>query len=170
MKIPYGISDFGQIRAEGFFYADKTPFLPVLEAGYRHVVFLRPRRFGKSTLLSMLEHYYDLGRRGRFDALFGGLWVHEHPTAERGRYLVLTLDFSSVAIDRGQEALRDTFLSSIHSRVGVFLARHRERVPAFGDLYAQLGDFRNAESLLDAVLGKVAETEHRVYLLIDEYD
>ena len=57
MKIPYGVSDFGLIRSKGFFYADKTPFLPVLEAGYRHVVFLRPRRFGKSTLISLLEHY-----------------------------------------------------------------------------------------------------------------
>ena len=65
MKIPYGISHFGQIREEGFFYADKTPFLPVLEAGYRHLVFLRPRRFGKSTLVSLLEHYYDVGRRDR---------------------------------------------------------------------------------------------------------
>ena len=100
MKIPYGISDFGQIRSEGFFYADKTPFLPVLEAGYRHVVFLRPRRFGKSTLVSMLEHYYDLGRRDRFDQLFQGLWIHEHPTAERNAYLVLPLDFSCVATDR----------------------------------------------------------------------
>src|SRR3954469_19506425 len=102
MKIPYGISDFGQIRAEGFFYADKTPFLPVLEAGYRYLVFLRPRRFGKSTLVSMLEHYYDLGRRDRFDARFGGLWVHQHPTGEQSSYLVLTLDFSSVATDRGE--------------------------------------------------------------------
>jgi hypothetical protein len=99
MKIPYGISNFGQIRAGGFFYADKTPFLPVLEAGYRHVVFLRPRRFGKSTLVSLLEHYYDLGKRDRFDALFGGLWVHQHPTSEQGRYLILSLDFSSVATD-----------------------------------------------------------------------
>src|SRR5271167_1321181 len=109
MKIPYGISDFGQIRAEGFFYADKTPFLPVLEGLYRHVVFLRPRRFGKSTLLSMMEHYYDVDRADRFDELFGGLWVHEHPTAEQSRYLVLALDFSPVATDRGEEMLRHTF-------------------------------------------------------------
>ena len=80
MKIPYGTSNFGQIREEGYFYADKTPFLQVLEAGYRHVVFLRPRRFGKSTLVSLLEHYYDLGRKDRFDDLFQGLWVHQHPT------------------------------------------------------------------------------------------
>src|SRR5205085_6325842 len=113
MKIPYGISDFGTIRGEGFFYADKTPYLPVLEAGYRHIVFLRPRRFGKSTLVSMLEHYYDLGKRDRFDALFGGLWVHAHPTEERNAYLVLILDFSCVATDRGQEALLRTFLAAV---------------------------------------------------------
>ncbi len=70
MKIPYGMSDFGRIREEGFFYADKTRFIPVLEDGYQYLVFLRPRRFGKSTLVSMLEHYYDVGRKGRFDALF----------------------------------------------------------------------------------------------------
>ena len=86
-----------------------------LEAGYRHVVFLRPRRFGKSTLMSMLEHYYDIARRDRWDALFGGLWVHEHPTPERGAYLVLTLDFSSVATDRGEEALRSTFVDELFS-------------------------------------------------------
>ena len=97
MKIPYGISDFGRIRDNGFFFADKTPFLPVLEDGYQHVVFLRPRRFGKSTLVSLLEHYYDLGKRDRWDALFEGLWIHQHPTSERNSYLVLTLDFSGVA-------------------------------------------------------------------------
>src|SRR5262245_33608976 len=56
MKIPYGTSNFGIIRKEGLFYIDKTPFLPVLEraeSGYRNLLFLRPRRFGKSTLLSM---------------------------------------------------------------------------------------------------------------------
>ncbi len=170
MKIPYGMSDFAQIREEGFFYVDKTPFLPVLEAVYRHVVLLRPRRFGKSTLLSMLEHYYDAGRAKRFDELFRGLWVHEHPTPEKGRYLALTLDFSGVATDRGEEALRDTFLSSVRSRVEVFLARHRERVPAFEGLSARLDDFKHAESLMDGVLGAVAQTDYRVYLLIDEYD
>lgn len=60
MKIPYGRSSFEVIRRRQLFYVDKTPFLPLLEsdeAGYGNLLFLRPRRFGKSTLLSMLEHY-----------------------------------------------------------------------------------------------------------------
>jgi hypothetical protein len=170
MKIPYGISDFDQIRGEGFFYADKTPFLPVLEASYRHVVFLRPRRFGKSTLVSMLEHYYDLGRRDRWDALFEGLWVHQHPTEERSRYLVLTLDFSGVATDGGQETLRRTFFEAVRGCVVTFLLRYGERVPALADLYAHLGDFQDAEALMGRVLSVVAATPHKIYLFIDEYD
>lgn len=170
MKNPYGISDFGRIRDKGFFYADKTPFLAVLEAGYQHVVFLRPRRFGKSTLVSMLEHYYDLGRRGDFDRRFEGLSVHEHPTEERSRYLVLAFDFSSVATDRGPEALLRTFAGAVRRRVRTFLLRYRELVPALGDVYARLDDVQDAEELVGLVLDVVAATPHQVYLLIDEYD
>jgi len=170
MKIPYGISDFGQIRAEGFFYADKTPFLPTLEAGYRHIVFLRPRRFGKSTLVSLLEHYYDLDKKDRFDELFEGLWVHEHPTKERNSYLVLTMDFSSVATDAGSDALRTAFAQSVRSSVRTFLLKHRDRVPPLGDLYDGLEGFQDAEALIGAVLSVIAATPHKLYLLIDEYD
>jgi len=170
MKIPYGISDFGKIRTEGFFYADKTPFLPVLEQLYQHVVFLRPRRFGKSTLMSMLEHYYDVGRRDRFDALFGGLWVHSHPTAEQGRYLVLPLDFSRVATDAGEEVLRRSFTEAVRGCIGTFLLRYRERIPVFGELYPRLDDIQDAEALIGRVLGIVAATSDKIYLLIDEYD
>ncbi len=170
MKIPYGTCDFGQIRSEGFFYADKTPFLPVLERGYRHIVFLRPRRFGKSTLVSLLEHYYDLGKKDRFDELFEGLWVHQHPTEERSRYLVLTLDFSGVATDAGPDALRRAFAQSVRSSVRTFLLRYRDRIPPLGDLYDGLDGFQEAEELIGAVLSVIAATPHKLYVLVDEYD
>jgi len=143
MKIPYGTCDLGQIRAEGMFYVDKTPFLPKLESaesGYRHLVFLRPRRFGKSTLVSLLEHYYDISREEQFDALFEGLWIHDHPTVERNRYLVLALDFSTVATHGGPETLQRTFLQSVRSCVRAFLLRYRALVPPLGDLYDALRD------------------------------
>ncbi len=170
MKVPYGISDFGTIRDEGFFYADKTQFLAVLEDHYRYAVFLRPRRFGKSTLMSMMEHYYDVGRKAQFDTTFKGLWVHERPTPEQGRYLILKLDFSSVATDQGQDVLRRSFLGAVRGNVGTFLMRYRERVPALDHVLARLDDFQDAEVLLGAVLGVIAATPYKVYLLIDEYD
>jgi Predicted AAA-ATPase/PD-(D/E)XK nuclease superfamily len=170
MKIPYGISNFDQIRSEGFFYADKTTFLPVLESGYRHMVFLRPRRFGKSTLVSMLEHYYDLGKRDRWDALFQGLWVHQHPTGEQSSYLVLPLDFSRVATDAGEDVLRRTFVEAVRGQAHRFLLRYRDHVPALGDLSVRLDRLEDAEALIGAVLDVVAATPHRIYLLVDEYD
>src|SRR5262245_21185095 len=101
MKIPYGVSNFALLRSRGVFYVDKTAFLPLLESdesGYYYLLFLRPRRFGKSTLLSMLEHYYDAARADQWNELFSGLWIADHPTPERSRYLVLSLDFSTVSL------------------------------------------------------------------------
>jgi hypothetical protein len=72
MKIPYGTANFAKIRREGYFYVDKTPFLPVLESaelGFSNLIFLRPRRMGKSALVSMMEHYYNRWWAGEFDAL-----------------------------------------------------------------------------------------------------
>jgi hypothetical protein len=170
MKIPYGMSDFGLIRREGYFYADKTPFLAVLEDTYRYVVFLRPRRFGKSTLVSLLEHYYDLGYKDHFDEVFKGLWVHAHPTPERHSYLALTLDFSTVATDRGQEALLRTFLAAVRSGVSALLSAHGARVPELASLGERLLTFEEAEALLSALMSSVRSAGHRLYVIIDEYD
>jgi hypothetical protein len=173
MKIPYGRSDFGEIRRRGLFYVDKTPFLPLLEsdeAGYSYLLFFRPRRFGKSTLLSMLEHYYDIGRKEQFDQTFKGLWIHEHPTPERSSYLVLSLDFSTVATDGGPEVLRRTFFQSVRSRVRAFLLRYRDRFQPLADIYDELGKFQEAEALLGEVMAVVSTTPYKLYVLIDEYD
>lgn len=66
-----------------------------------------------SLLVSLLEHYDDIDRAEQHDALFRGLWIHEHPTPERGRYLVLTLDFSQVGVDGDPDMLRRAFLSTV---------------------------------------------------------
>lgn len=173
VKIPYGMSNFAQVRREGYFYADKTPFIPCLEsgdAGHRNVLFLRPRRMGKSLFLSMLEHYYDIGWAAELDSLFGGLWIHEHPTPERHGYLVLRLDFSVVSVDGGAETLRRTFLEAVRSSALELVLRHGGRIPALGRLEDRLYGFQDAESVLSALLGVVNGTGHKLYVLIDEYD
>ncbi|RMH50583.1 MAG: hypothetical protein D6682_06605, partial [Zetaproteobacteria bacterium] len=69
MKFPYGVYDFQTIIEQRLFYVDRTAAIrDIEEAGYQ-LLFLRPRRFGKSLLLSMLENYYDLAKAERFDAL-----------------------------------------------------------------------------------------------------
>ena len=94
LKIPYGVSDFKRIRNEGLYYVDKTMFLAQLEERDSFVFFVRPRRFGKSLFVDMLRLYYDRNEKANFEKLFGGLWIGEHPTENRSRYLVLPLDFS----------------------------------------------------------------------------
>ena len=79
MHFPYGISDFAKIIRSGQFYQDRTDRIPLLEASGDQLVFIRPRRFGKSLLLSMLEHYYDINRADQFEALFGGLAIGQNP-------------------------------------------------------------------------------------------
>ena len=65
-KIPYGISDFRRIRNEGLYYVDKTEYLAKMEALDSFVFFVRPRRFGKSLFISMMESYYDLNQKKDF--------------------------------------------------------------------------------------------------------
>ena len=173
MKIPYGVSDFGRIRRQGFFYADKTPFLPLLEsaeAGLFHLLFLRPRRFGKSTLVSMLEHYYDVAHEGRFDELFGGLWVHEHPTPERNSYLVLNLDFSGVVVGGDQQSLHDSFVTVMKAKIHDWIWKHREVAPELEWLTDRIESYRGPEALMGGVLNAVIRSGYKLYLLIDEYD
>jgi len=81
MKFPYGTSDFDALITEKYYYVDRTDQIPLLEDAGKQLLFLRPRRFGKSLLLSMLENYYDLNQADRFEQLFGGLAIGKNPTA-----------------------------------------------------------------------------------------
>ena len=83
MRFPYGIADFRKIREGGYFYVDRTDRVPLLEEAGRQLLFLRPRRFGKSLWLSTLENYYDLARTDEFERLFGGLKIGRNPTPLR---------------------------------------------------------------------------------------
>ena len=80
--ILYGVSDFVLMRTRGAYYIDRTAYIRELENS-RYVMFLRPRRFGNSLLVSMLQCYYDIHYADRFDELFGGLAIHDDPTPFR---------------------------------------------------------------------------------------
>ena len=70
-KIAYGVGNWAElVRDDQYFYVDHTAYLRELEK-YRTPVFLRPRRFGKTMWCSILECYYDVGRKQDFSLLFG---------------------------------------------------------------------------------------------------
>ena len=163
--IPYGWADFALIRREGALYIDKTHFLHELE-GERYAFLIRPRRFGKSCWVSMLENYYDRGRAERFEELFGGMDIGARPTANRHRYVTLRFDFS--AFEDTLETLRERFETYCHTRLRGALERNPDLFPE---------DARRrilAPAAIDGKLNELFEfgTENRIplYVLIDEYD
>ena len=125
-RIPYGEASFRRIRVNGWLYVDKTRYLRPLE-DERYVFFIRPRRFGKSCWLSLLECYYGRHWAHEFEALFGGTDIGNAPTAERGRYVVVRFDFS--AFDDTLETLRERFEGYCHTKLRYALERHPDLFP-----------------------------------------
>ena len=165
ITIPYAVADFADLRERGFYYVDKTRFIEPLER-YNAPVFLRPRRFGKSLLVSMLAHYYDRSKASRFEELFGGTYIGQNPTPEHSRYMIVRYDFSKMVMDDTMEGLRQNFNDLNCSPVEIMVEHNR-------DLF---GDFRfttrgNASKMLEEVLSYVRKHDlPKVYILIDEYD
>ncbi|VFN08066.1 MAG: Predicted AAA-ATPase [Candidatus Kentron sp. G] len=120
MKFPYGISDFDSLITRQFHYVDRTDHIPLLEAAGDQLLFLRPRRFGKSLLLSMLENYYDLNKAERFEELFGDLAIGKNPTAEHNRYFVLKWDFSGVSPEGNSQEIKQNLYRYLNDQISAF--------------------------------------------------
>ena len=86
-EVPYGVADFAKVIEQNLYYVDKTMFLPEIEKQPRNLFFIRPRRFGKSLLISTLKSYY-LGKK----ELFKGLAI-EGLEKDWKTYPVFHLDF-----------------------------------------------------------------------------
>ena len=112
LKFPYGNADFYKIRTENYFFVDRTGKLPLLEEAGSALLFLRPRRFGKSLWLSVMENYYDVNKADEFERLFGDLAIGNNPTPLHNRYLILKWNFSTVAASDDEAEMRQDSQSS----------------------------------------------------------
>ena len=165
ITIPYAVADFADMRERGFYYVDKTHYIPGLE-DYNAPVFLRPCRFGKSLLISTLAHYYDRTKANRFEELFGGTWIGEHPTKGHNQYMVIRYDFSAMVMANDMEGLAQNFNKLNCIPVEVSLEHNRD---LFGDF--QFTTRGNAAQMLEELLGYASSRGlPKVYILIDEYD
>lgn len=173
LKLPYGNANFEVVRSNGLFYVDKTPFLPRLEDWMTlgtNLIFLRPRRFGKSSLISLLEYYYDKARAKKYENLFRGLWVYDHPTPEKSSYLVLRFDFSSVNDQsRGEEGLRRSFLDCLEHGLALMAGRYPQ-YPQIDALVERLDTYGDPAGVMQAIVEVAARIDEKLYVLIDEYD
>ena len=162
LKIPYAISNFERIRTKNFLYVDKTQFIEKVES-IDYLMHLRPRRFGKSLFISMLESYYDVAAADKFDELFGGLYIHENPTDYRNSYYMLRFDFSGIEnVKKGD--LQEGFARKVKGGAQAFIDKYK--------LDIDLISSTSAAAILDSLLGSFAalNLSNKIYILIDEYD
>ena len=165
-QIPYGVSDFRSVRDRDLYYVDKTMYLPILEGQSDTLIFIRPRRFGKSLFINMMRLYYDKLEAENFEKLFGDLYIGQHPTPLRNKYQVLYLDFSQIGggIDE-LYAQCDTYLSVC---LDGFVRKYADDYPDyFIDEYFK---DTNANTRLVHITRIAKELQIPLYLIIDEYD
>lgn len=165
-RIPYGMMNFAVIRRDDCYYVDKTRFIPMIENADKFFFFIRPRRFGKSLMVSMLQHYYDICTKDKFDTLFGDLYIGKHPTRDRNSYLVLYLNFSGIVGElhnyrKGLDAHCGTTFEN-------FCKIYADYLPQ--DTVEELHTKDGAVEQLDFLYQVCARVNQRIYLFIDEYD
>ena len=164
--IPYGIANFKQVRQENKYLVDKTMYFERMERAGNFLFLVRPRRFGKSLFLNMLEAYYDINEKDNFSELFKGLYVADHPTENRNKYLMLHLDFSQVQgdMDHIAESLNDYMTL----RCNLFALKYKSFYPE--EFTTMLQQSRTGDAKLNLIGDLSRMMGLRLYLIVDEYD
>ena len=164
-RIPYGKSDFEYVNFHNDYYVDKTMYIPELEKT-PYIFLIRPRRFGKSLLVSTLQSYYDIKKKDRFAEFYHDTWILEHPTEERAKYMVLYFNFS--AILKEKEKIQEDFNRYCNKVIEAFLETYRDLLT--DDLIQKTKEDKSAHEKLHTLSIELLKSNHKIYLLIDEYD
>lgn len=165
-RIPYGMMNFIDVRESNCYYVDKTVFIPIIEDANKYFFYIRPRRFGKSLTISMLRHYYDVRDKSNFKKWYSGLYIGQHPTAERNSYLVIYLNFAVVNAELS--SYRQSLDAHCGTEFDLFCEKYADRLPA--DIQEKMHEKNGAVEQLDFLYKRCAECGQQIYLFIDEYD
>ena len=175
--IPTGEQDFKSIRENNFFYVDKTNFIKEWwESGKKVILITRPRRFGKTLNLSMVESFFSNKYQGRSD-LFEGLsiWKEEKYQKLQGTYPVIFLSFATI-----KESTYEDTVYRICKMIQRFFIQNQYLIDS--DIFSEI-EKRNYKKLTESIEPKdVPETinllceyftkyyNKKVIILLDEYD
>ncbi len=165
LKFPYGISNYYRIVTENYFYVDRSSHISLIEDAGDQLLFLRPRRFGKSLLLSMLENYYDVAKADEFDKLFGHLAIGKNPTPKHNKYLIMKWDFSVIKTHNAIIDIEHSLNNHINNTIKSFANRYQHLFT-----YQIEIDSNDAISSFESSLIAIQGSGYKLYLLIDEYD
>lgn len=164
--IPYGIMNYAELVQENRFFVDKTQYIERLRS-IKNPVFLRPRRFGKSLLCSMLRYYYDLKEADRFEELFGQTWIGKNPTGNQNSCIVLSLDFSEITGSDDIKEIEHNFRRYCNEALIGMNAIY----PALAGIMPEIKPEEDAALNLSLWLNRLhASRSPKVFVIIDEYD
>lgn len=168
-SIPYGVGKFEDMSQYNYYYVDKTNYLQQIEKAGRYIFFIRPRRFGKTLFISMMEAYYDIYKKNHFDMLFKDTEIFKHPTGEKNSYLILKFDFSAVASSINQ--VEESFLNHVKNTAEYFVSKYKALLNVNAeDKIKELKTQERINDLLDDLLALCKNARQKVYVIIDEYD
>ena len=163
-KLPYGISDYERLIENDYYYVDKTMYIEKLEdLPEPYIMFLRPRKFGKTLFTSTLENYYDILKANKFDKLFANTYIGKNPTKLKNSYCILKFNFSGIDTSN-EEATIKGFKSRTAFSIKEFVEKYNL------DFFVNFED--DAENILDNLIKsfKIQKAENKIYVIIDEYD
>ncbi len=163
-KLPYGISDYESLVENNYYYVDKTMYIEKLEnLAERYIMFLRPRKFGKTLFTSTLENYYDILKEEKFKKLYGETYIGKNPTKLKNSYYILKFNFSGINT-RNETTTMASFKREIASSIGVFVERY--------GLNFYVNEEGEPEDILDNLLKAffIQKQDKKIYVIIDEYD
>lgn len=168
-KITSGSSNFLSLIENNEYYVDKTRFIGELEnLNYKFVFFLRPRRFGKSLFLSLLEYYYDVKHYDKFDLLFREYYIGSNPTVLKNSYFILKFNFSGISTDENH-GVKESFDNSVRASLRDFLYGYS--IASENEIEENLKTRGSADILRNCLsLFRKYKSGSKIYVLIDEYD
>ena len=163
-KLPYGISDYERLKENNYYYVDKTKYIEKLESiPEPYIMFLRPRKFGKTLFTSTLENYYDIRKKEKFEKLYGETYIGKNPTELRNKYHILKFNFSGIDTSDNESTVKG-FKDKVIASIKVFVEEY--------DLDFFVNEEKEAESILDNLFKafKIQKKLEKIYVIIDEYD
>ena len=163
-ELPYGISDYEKLIESNCYYVDKTKYIEQLEIpANSYVMFLRPRKFGKTLFTSMIENYYDVNKKDKFEELFKGTYIGKNPTEMKNGYHILRFNFSGIDTEN-EETTMEGFKEKVADSIQKFINRYKL------DFY--INPELSAEGLLGSLMTAFEDQKkgEKVYVIIDEYD
>ena len=165
-RIPYGMQNFEDMIERDCYYVDKTPFIEEIEDSNMYFFFIRPRRFGKTLTISMLENYYDINKKDKFDEIFGKLYIGENPTPEHNSYLIIHLNFAIIVGDLND--YKHGMDNYCRTQFNYFVDVYSHLLPE--GTKEGLNQQEDAVNQLNYLCTQSKKSGQKIYLFIDEYD